>query len=324
MKPRVLVTRRVYPAAIAVLNEAAAVDYKDTLDVMTEDQLVQRLQHADGLVCQLTDPVTAHVIASAPKLRVISQVAVGHDNIDVAAATARGIVVTNTPDVLTEATADFTWALLLATARRVPEAERFLKAGRWNRWDIDLLAGADVSHRTLGIVGFGRIGRAVARRAAGFGMKVLYASRNPAPAEVERELHAIHVPLDTLLAQSDFVSIHCPLNAETRGMIGIEQLSRMRRSAILVNTSRGPVVDEAALAAALSEKMIAGAGLDVFEREPAVDPDLLALPNVVLTPHIGSATHATRQRMCTLAAENCAAVLTGNRPPNPVNPAVLR
>jgi len=323
VKPRVLVTRRVYPAAIAVLNEAAAVDYKDTLDVMTEDQLVQRLQHADGLVCQLTDPVTARVIAAAPRLRVISQVAVGHDNIDVAAATARGIVVTNTPDVLTEATADFTWALLLATARRVPEAERFLKAGRWNRWDIDLLAGADVSHRTLGIVGFGRIGRAVARRALGFGMKVLYASRNPAPPEVEQELRAIHVPLDTLLAQSDFVSIHCPLNAETRGLIGIEQLSRMRRSAILVNTSRGPVVDEAALAAALSEKMIAGAGLDVFEREPTIDPDLLALPNVVLTPHVGSATHATRQRMCTLAAENCAAVLTGNRPPNPVNPAVL-
>lgn len=323
MKPRVLVTRRVYPAAIAVLNEAAAVDYKDTLDVMTEDQLVQRLQHADGLVCQLTDPVTARVIAAAPRLKVISQVAVGHDNIDVAAATARGIVVTNTPDVLTEATADFTWALLLATARRVPEAERFLKAGRWNRWDIDLLAGADVSHRTLGIVGFGRIGRAVARRALGFGMKVLYASRNPAPPEVEQELRAIHVPLDTLLAQSDFVSIHCPLNAETRGLIGIEQLSRMRRSAILVNTSRGPVVDEAALAAALSEKMIAGAGLDVFEREPTIDPDLLALPNVVLTPHVGSATHATRQRMCTLAAENCAAVLTGNRPPNPVNPAVL-
>lgn len=323
MKPRVLVTRRVYPAAIAVLNEAAAVDYKDTLDVMTEDQLVQRLQHADGLVCQLTDPVTARVIASAPRLRVISQVAVGHDNIDVLAATARGIVVTNTPDVLTEATADFTWALLLATARRVPEAERFLRAGRWNRWDIDLLAGADVSHRTLGIVGFGRIGRAVARRALGFGMKVLYASRNPAPPEVEHELRAIHVPLDTLLAQSDFVSIHCPLNAETRGLIGIEQFSRMRRSAILVNTSRGPVVDEAALAAALSEKLIAGAGLDVFEREPAIDPDLLALPNVVLTPHIGSATHATRQRMCTLAAENCAAVLTGNRPPNPVNPAVL-
>jgi len=290
---------------------------------MTEDQLVQRLQHADGLVCQLTDPVTARVIAAAPRLRVISQVAVGHDNIDVAAATARGIVVTNTPDVLTEATADFTWALLLATARRVPEAERFLKAGRWNRWDIDLLAGADVSHRTLGIVGFGRIGRAVARRALGFGMKVLYASRNPAPPEVEQELRAIHVPLDTLLAQSDFVSIHCPLNAETRGLIGIEQLSRMRRSAILVNTSRGPVVDEAALAAALSEKMIAGAGLDVFEREPTIDPDLLALPNVVLTPHVGSATHATRQRMCTLAAENCAAVLTGNRPPNPVNPAVL-
>ena len=323
MKPRVLVTRRVYPAAIAVLNESVAVDYKDTLDVMTEDQLVQRLQHADGLVCQLTDPVTARVIAAAPRLRVISQVAVGHDNIDVAAATARGIVVTNTPDVLTEATADFTWALLLATARRVPEAERFLKAGRWNRWDIDLLAGADVSHRTLGIVGFGRIGRAVARRALGFGMKVLYASRNPAPPEVEQELRAIHVPLDTLLAQSDFVSIHCPLNAETRGLIGIEQLSRMRRSAILVNTSRGPVVDEAALAAALSEKMIAGAGLDVFEREPTIDPDLLALPNVVLTPHVGSATHATRQRMCTLAAENCAAVLTGNRPPNPVNPAVL-
>lgn len=323
MKPRVLVTRHVYPAAIAMLQEDATVDYRDSRDVMDEAQLARRLQHAHGVVCQLTDPLTAAVIAQAPQLRVIAQVAVGVDNIDVGAATARRIVVTNTPGVLTEATADLAWALLLATARRLPAAERFLRSGEWRRWDVDLLCGADVHQRTLGIVGFGRIGRAVARRAAGFSMRVLYSSRNPAPPEIEHELGARHVPLDLLLQQSDFVSLHVPLRPDTRHLIGVEQLCRMKRTAFLINTSRGPVVDEAALVAALEEGLLAGAGLDVFEQEPQVHPGLLALPNVVLLPHVGSAVTSVRSLMCAIAARECAAVLKGERPQHPVNPEVL-
>jgi glyoxylate reductase len=323
VKPRVLVTRKVYAAAIAVLQEHCAVDYQDRHDVLDEDALQRRLQHADGVVCQLTDPLTAAVIEAAPRLKVIAQVAVGHDNIDVAAATRRRIVVTNTPDVLTESTADLTLALLLAVARRLPEAERFLRADHWRRWDVDLLVGADVHGRTLGIVGLGRIGTAVARRARGFGMRILYAAPRPADPARAAELQAGHVPLDLLLAQSDFVSVQVPLRDDTRHLLSVGQFARMKRTAFLVNTSRGPVVDEPALAAALEEGLLAGAGLDVFEHEPQVHPGLLALPNVVLLPHVGSATIATRTRMCTLAAENCVAVLRGERPPNPVNPEVL-
>jgi lactate dehydrogenase-like 2-hydroxyacid dehydrogenase len=323
MKPRVLVTRHVYPAAVAILQEHCIVDYQDTYEVMDEAKLARRLQHAQGVVCQLTDPLTANVIAQAPQLRCISQIAVGIDNVDVAAATARRIVVTNTPGVLTEATADLTWALLLATARRLPAAEQFLRAGKWQRWDVDLLCGADVHGRTLGLVGFGRIGQAVARRAKGFGMRVLYASRSAAAADVESELGAIRVPLDMLLRESDFVSLHVPLRDETRGLIGVEQLCQMKRSAFLINTARGPVVDEAALVAALEENLIAGAGLDVFEREPKVPEGLLALPNVVLLPHVGSAVTSVRSLMCALAANDCVAVLTGEKPKHAVNAQVL-
>jgi glyoxylate reductase len=323
MKPRVLVTRHVYPAALSLLQEHCVVDYKDTYDVMDAALLQRRLQLADGVVCQLTDPLHAEVIAGAPRLKVISQIAVGHDNIDVAAATARGIVVTNTPGVLTEATADLTWALLLATARRLPSAERFLREGRWQRWDVDLLCGADVHGRTLGIVGFGRIGQAVARRALGFGMRVLYCSQHDAPPQLAAELAAVRLPLDALLKQSDFVSLHVPLRPATRHLIGVEQLCQMKRTAFLLNTSRGPVVDEAALVAALEEGLLAGAGLDVFEHEPQVHPGLLALPNVVLLPHVGSAVTSVRALMCALAARDCAAVLTGERPQHPVNPQVL-
>ncbi len=318
MKPRVFVTRKVYPAAIAILQEDCVVDYRDTHEVADQATLLRKLQHADGLVCQLTDAVTREAIAAAPRLKVISQIAVGYDNIDVAAAHERGIVVTNTPDVLTESTADLAFALLLGTARRVGEAERYLRAGRWRRWDIDLLAGIDVSHKTLGIVGMGRIGRAVARRAQGFSMRILYSSPRPLPAADEAELRAQHVPLRTLLQHSDFVTLHVPCNDATRGLIGIDELSAMKRGAFLVNTSRGPVVDEAALVAALEEGLLGGAGLDVFEQEPTVHPGLLARDDVLLLPHIGSATVATRTRMCTLAAENCAAVLRGEPPRNPV------
>ncbi len=323
MKPRVLVTRHVYPAAIAILQESCIVDYRDGNDVLDEQALARKLQHAHGLVCQLTDPITAAVIAAAPHLRVISQIAVGIDNVDVAAATARRIVVTNTPGVLTEATADLAFALLLAVARRLPEAERYLRGGKWQRWEVDQLCGADVHGKTLGLVGFGRIGRAVARRARGFSMRVFYAAQHDAPPEVEQELHAARLPLDTLLQQSDFVSLHVPLSAATRHLIGVEQLCRMKKTAFLINTARGPVVDEQALVAALEEGLIAGAGLDVFEREPHVPPELLALPNVVLTPHVGSATASVRTLMCTLAARDCAAVLGGERPQHPVNPEVL-
>lgn len=323
MQPRVLVTRKVYPAALAILREVAEVDHRDRREVMTEAELAAALRGCTAVVCQLTDPITDRVLAAGDRLRAVCQVAVGVDNIDVAAATRRGIVVTNTPDVLTEATADLTLALLLAVARRLPEAERHLRDGRWTRWDVDLLVGAELHGATLGLVGFGRIGQAVARRARGFGMKLLYHARNPAPAAVEAELGARHVGLPALLAASDFVSLHVPLTEATRGMIGIDQFARMRRSAVLINTARGPVVDEAALAAALAEGLLAGAGLDVFAAEPRVHPDLLELPNVVLLPHIGSATVQTRTRMCTLAAENAVALLRGERPPNPVNPEVL-
>jgi glyoxylate reductase len=323
MKPRVLVTRRVYPQAIAILQEDCTVDYRDTHDVLDQDALRRRLQHAEGVVCQLTDAIDAAAIAAAPRLRVVSQIAVGYDNVDVAAATARGIVVTNTPGVLTESTADLTWALLLAVARRLPAAERWLRQGQWRRWDVDLLAGIDVHGKTLGIVGFGRIGQAVARRAQGFSMRVLYASPRPADPALTAELRAQHVPLRLLLQQSDFVSLHVRYDAGTHHLISVDELAAMKRGAFLVNTSRGPVVDEAALAVALDEGMLGGAGLDVFEREPEVHPLLQRLENVVLLPHIGSATVATRTRMCTLAAENCAAVLRGERPPNPVNPEVL-
>lgn len=318
MKPRVLVTRHVYPAAIAILQEHCIVDYQDTYEVMDEARLAKRLQHAEGVVCQLTDPLSAAVLQQAPKLKVVSQIAVGHDNIDVAAAQARGIVVTHTPGVLTEATADLTWALLLATARRLPTAERFLRSGEWRRWDVDLLCGSDVHGRTLGLVGFGRIGQAVAKRALGFGMRVLYSARHDAPAEVEAALHATRLPLDALLRESDFVSLHVPLRDETRHLIGVEQLCRMKRSAFLINTARGPVVDEAALVAALEEGLIAGAGLDVFEQEPTVPPGLLALPNVVLLPHVGSAVTSVRSLMCALAASDCAAVLCGEAPKHPL------
>ncbi|HLQ37548.1 MAG TPA: D-glycerate dehydrogenase [Planctomycetota bacterium] len=324
MKPRVLVTRHVYPAAISILQEHCVVDYRDSHEVMDEDTLLRLLQHAEGLVCQLTDPITARVIHGAAKLRIIAQIAVGHDNIDLAAATARGIVVTNTPGVLTESTADLTFALLLATARRLPEAERFLRGGHWQRWDIDLLVGTDVCGKTLGIVGLGRIGTAVARRARGFGMRLLYAGNRKVAPELEHELQARRVSLDLLLRESDFVSLHVPLDEATRHLISIDQLSRMKRSAVLINTSRGPIVDEAALVAALSERLIAGAGLDVYEHEPRIDPELLRLPNVVLLPHVGSATVATRTRMCAMAAENCASLLRGERPQHPVNGEVLR
>jgi glyoxylate reductase len=290
---------------------------------LTRPDLVARLSGKQGLVCLITDTIDADLLEACPDLRVVANVAVGYNNVDVAAATRRGVVVTNTPDVLTETTADFAWTLLMATARRLAEADRYVRDGRFTQWEFMLLLGGDVHGKTLGIVGFGRIGRAMARRARGFNMPVLYQDTVAADPATERELGASQADLPTLLREADFVSLHTPLLTETRHMINAESLRTMKRTAYLINASRGPVVDEAALVHALKEGWIAGAGLDVYEEEPKIHPGLLSLPNVVLAPHIASGSYETRLQMAMLAIENCLAVLAGQRPPTPVNPEVL-
>jgi glyoxylate reductase len=289
---------------------------------LTREELAAALRDAEGLVCLLTDTVDDELLGGAPRLRVVANVAVGYNNIDVVAATRRKIVVTNTPGVLTETTADFTWALLLAVARRVAEADRYTRAGRFTEWGLMLLLGSDVHGKTLGILGLGRIGLAVARRARGFGMRMLYhdAIRDHG---AERDLGVIYQEKDAVLREADFVTVHVPLLPETRHYIGEAELRRMKPTAFLVNASRGPVVHEAALVRALKESWIAGAGLDVYEDEPRVDPGLIECPNAVLAPHIASASRETRTKMAVMAVENCLAVLEGKRPPNPVNPEVL-
>jgi glyoxylate reductase len=278
-----------------------------------------RIRGKDGLICHILSTVDDELLAAAPTVKVVANVAVGYNNIDVAAARRRGVIVTNTPDVLTETTADFAWALLMAAARRVPEADRFVRSGQWDRWQWDLLWGADIHGKTLGVVGFGRIGRAVARRALGFNMRVLYQDAVQADAAVERDLRASRVDLETLLRESDFVSLHTPFLPETRHLMNARTLRLMKRSAILVNAARGPVVEEAALVRALQEGWIAGAGLDVFEEEPKVHPGLFPLTNVVMAPHIASASLDTRIAMATLAIRNCLAVLDGQPPITPVS-----
>jgi lactate dehydrogenase-like 2-hydroxyacid dehydrogenase len=320
MKPAILVTKRIYPEAIEYLRQRAEVDYEESDDGLSASQLGARIGGKQGIVSQLTDRFPAEVIEGLAGIRIIANVAVGYDNIDVPAATRHGIMVTNTPDVLTDTTADFAFTLLLAAARRVVEGHQYVHSGQWTKWRIDLLVGQDVHHRTLGIFGMGRIGQAVARRARGFSMRILYHDAQPAPGPIEKELGLELVDAERLLRESDFISLHVPLLPETRHLIGAQQLRMMKPTAILVNTSRGPVVDEAALAEALEQRVIAGAGLDVFEREPQVDPLLLKLENVVLAPHIASASVDTRRKMSMIAAENAAAALEGRRPPNLLNP----
>ncbi|MFB3828728.1 MAG: 2-hydroxyacid dehydrogenase [Bryobacteraceae bacterium] len=320
MKPAVLVTKRIYAEAIEYLRRHAEVEYCDSDDGMPAEELARRIRGKQGVVSQLTDKFSAEVLESLEGIRVISNVAVGFDNIDVPAATRRLILVTNTPDVLTDTTADLAFALMLAAARRVVEGHRYVHSGKWTKWRIDLLVGEDVHHRTLGIFGMGRIGQAVARRASGFSMRVLYHDMRRAPEQVEKDLNLTYVPAGELLREADFVSLHVPLTPETRHLIGPAELRMMKPTAVLVNTSRGPVVDEAAVAEALRDRVIAAAGLDVFEREPHVHPLLLELDNVVLLPHLGSASHETRLRMSMMAVENAAAALEGRRPPNLLNP----
>ena len=323
-RPRVFVARRIPDAGLTPIVDACDADvWQDELPP-PRDELLRRVAGCDGVLTLLTDRVDDELLdAAGPSLRVVSNYAVGFDNVDVPACTRRGIPVGNTPGALTETTADLAWALLMAAARRVAEGDRYVRAGRWRTWGPQLLLGGDVHGATLGIVGFGRIGQAVARRATGFGMTVLYWSRTRAEPGAERDLGATFVELDELLARSDFVTLHVALNDETRHLIDSRSLARMKSSAVLVNTARGPVVDQAALAEALRNGTIAAAGLDVTDPEPmAPDDPLLQLDNCLVVPHIASASYATRGKMAEMAAANLLAGLRGERLPNPVNPEV--
>ncbi len=322
--PSILISRLLPEAAVALARSRAHVDAYDMDAAMPRAELLARLKGKQGLICVISEAIDEALLAACPDLRVVSNVAVGYNNVDVGACTRRGIVVTNTPDVLTDTTADFAWTLLMATARRLAEADRYVREGRFQQWEYMLLLGGDIHGKTLGVVGFGRIGRAMARRARGFGMRVLYQDAVAADPATERDLGAARTDLATLLRESDFVTLHTPFLPETRHLINAETLQTMKKTAYLINAARGPVVDEAARVRALKEGWIAGAGLDVFEEEPRVHPGLIGLPNVVLAPHIASASLDTRLKMATLAVENCLAVLEGKTPPTPVNPEVLK
>jgi glyoxylate reductase len=321
--PSILISRMLPKEAVARARSRAEVDLHEADRPLGRTELIARLNGRQGLVCLITDAIDAPLLAACPDLKVVANVAVGFNNIDVPAATKRGVVVTNTPDVLTETTADFAWTLLMATARRVVEADRYVREGKFTQWEFMLLLGGDIHGKTLGIIGFGRIGRAMARRARGFDMRILYQDAVAADPATERELRATRTDTATLLRESDFVTLHTPLLPETRHLINAQSLKTMKTTAYLVNASRGPVVDEAALAQALKEGWIAGAGIDVFEKEPDVHPALMGLPNAVLAPHIASASSDTRLKMANLAVDNCLAVLEGKTPPTPVNPEAL-
>jgi glyoxylate reductase len=317
--PHLLITRRIPSSVLERLEAACEVDMFSGDAAISRDELCRRLAGKQALMCLLTDRIDAAVMDAAPALRIIANIAVGYDNIDLAAARARNIYVTNTPDVLTEATADFTWGLILSVTRRIPEGERLLRRGEWKGWSLDFMLGTEAGGKQLGIVGLGRIGRAVALRAPAFGMHVAFATLDQdMPTSLPIEAAWRRLGLDELIATSDVISLHLPLTSETRHLIDRRSLLRMKRSAYLVNTSRGPVVDEEALAWALRENLIAGAGLDVYEREPAIHEALLGLENVVLAPHMGSGTVETRTAMADLAARNVLAVLDGRPPVSPV------
>jgi glyoxylate reductase len=322
-KPKILVTKVLYPAARAVLEKFGDVEYWTGSETIPRAEFLKRVADKDALVCLLTDKVDAELLAAAPKLRIAATVSVGYDNIDVAACTAKKVIATNTPGVLDDTTADLAWALMLAIARRLVEGDGWVRTGKWPGFAIDQLLGGDVYGKTLGIIGFGRIGQCVARRALGFRMRVIYSGSNRVPAEVEKELNAEFVEQDKLFTEADFVSLHVPLTPQTRHLICKESLEKMKRTVFLINTSRGPVVDEEALAEALESKKIAGAALDVYEHEPKVNPKLLARRDVILTPHIGSATVETRTRMMVVAANNVAAFFEGRTPPSALNKTEL-
>ncbi len=322
-KPKVFATHSLFEAARQILQETCEVEYWAKPERPPREEVMRRVKDKEGLVCLLTEKINEEFLRAAPKLRIAANVAVGFDNIDLAACSKRGVVASNTPGVLDETTADFAWTLLMAVARRLSEGEALARSGNWKNWDLDQLVGTDVWGKTLGLVGFGRIGRAVARRASGFQMKVIYTDAMRAPADVEKALNAEFREMNALLAESDFVSVHVPLLPETRGLFDSPKFYRMKPTAFLINTARGPVVDEAALVAALEAGKIAGAGLDVYENEPFIHPGLKRA-NVVLAPHMASASLETRTKMACIAAENVVALFAGQRPPNILNPEVLK
>ncbi len=324
VKPKVLVARKSPAEVVSKLAAHFDVDAHDGDEPLPPAELRARLQGKAGVFITGTERIDAELLDACPGLRAVCTMTVGHNHIDLAACTARGVLVTNTPDVLTETTADFGFALLMATARRMAEGERLLRDGGWKSWSWDFMAGAEVHGSTLGILGMGRIGQAIARRGRfGFGMDVIYHNRSRLPADTEAELGARYLSKDELLRQADHLVLVLPYSAQAHHSIGAAELALMKPTATLVNIARGGIVDEDALAAALRERRIAAAGLDVFEGEPQVNPALLTLPNVVLTPHIASATLPTRLSMAQLAADNLVAALTGAPPPTPLNPEVL-
>lgn len=320
---KVLITRPIPQSVVDRISQHCDVQVHAVDEPMPSELLATAMRDAEGVmpagVC-----ISKEIIDAAPRLRVVSNIAVGYDNIDVEACNGRHILVTNTSDVLTEATADLAFALILAAARRVAEGDRYVRGGHWKQWQWNCLWGAEMYGKKLGLFGFGRIAQATARRARGFSMRVLYHARHRVSSRIENELGATMVERDTLLRESDFLSLHVPLTPETRHAIGAPELARMKPGAFLINAARGPIVDEAALVEALQAGRLAGAGLDVFENEPKVHPALLAMDNVTLLPHIGSATPETRLRMAMLAAENLLAALRGERPPNLVNPEAMK
>ncbi|MFC0398657.1 2-hydroxyacid dehydrogenase [Paraburkholderia rhizosphaerae] len=322
---KILVARPIFPDVIERLKQYFDVDWNNG-DVLGNDALLARLADKDGALTA-GEPIGAATFAAAPRLRVVSNMAVGYNNFDMAAFNAANVLGTNTPDVLNETTADFGWALMMATARRIAESEHWLRAGHWKKWGYDSFLGADVYGSTLGVIGMGRIGQAIARRARGFNMQVIYHNRSRVTAQIEAELNAQYVSKEELLKRADHVVLVLPYSADSHHTIGAAELALMKPTATLTNIARGGIVDDAALAVALREKRIAAAGLDVFEGEPSVNPALLTVPNVVLTPHIASATESTRRAMANLAADNLIAGLgagpRAGRPPNPINPDVI-
>ncbi len=323
MRPKILVTRMIFPEVIERLGTDYDVDYHDRDNALPPDQLAARLADKDGAVTLLSDRIDAAALAGAKRLKAVCNVAVGYNNFDLAAITQAGVMATNTPGVLNDTTADTAWALLLASARRIVGADQWVRAGQWTGWRFhDDWFGSDVHHATLGILGMGRIGQAVARRAAGFEMRVIYHNRNRLGPD--QEAGARWVGMAELLSQSDFLVLLLPYSPAVQHIIGAAEIAQMKPTAHLINIARGGIVDDGALIEALRQRRIAGAGLDVFENEPALDPRFLGLDNVVLTPHIGSSTRATRLAMASLAADNLVAALAGRRPPNLLNPEVRK
>ena len=319
---KVYVTRPVFDETIERLKRDVDVESNSEDLILSKQELIEKLRDKDGALTLLTDAVDLEVLESAPRLKVVANFAVGFNNVAIESATKLGVAVTNTPGVLTETTADFAWTLLMAAARHVVEGDKFARAGKFKAWGPKMFLGHDIYGKTLGLIGLGRIGQAVARRASGFNMRIVFYDSEPIPEKTIKDLGVTRLPLDEVLRVSDFISLHVPLFPDTHHLLNDRTFALMKPNCIVINTSRGPVVDEKALARAVRDGKIAGAGIDVFEREPEIEPELREMENVVLAPHIASASHETRMKMCMMAADNLLAVLKGQRPPNLVNPEV--